>query len=734
MAITVTTGGSGSFGELKAGWNVQEFATPVNPVDAAGGTGSVSYGSGPGIEPLMLIGDGATFTETNLGSISGVIRTVNESGLNVNATQDNKLARFDATSNIPPVMAGSVPCALDLADQLTGTIRLIADDGTFWSLAGHLAGFDNAGKIVPFGQQRTSYTYYNNATAQNETVDVTAITDSVWSSSFTTVGTEVFSTSTVGDSVVPGNVSYDGVFFFPGASKPYTASQVSFKTLLNGGDVSFQMQGQPDIGATQGSGQLITFNIDYSADTITINSEYWSAGILTNSTDTASIATLDRDAELAVFFNFYPWQGISFENNYQPELTVCNTSDYSTVVTVDLNYNTDGRDSYFDPWEITGNARAIWRKNFTVYAGNPSWEPVIGEWEAPASFAHSDTPVVGAPSLGVNDNIWAWLQDACAVYRWEIAVEGDQIVTRPIGGRAIGIDNYQPTPTVTPTLSFTGRQVDVKYSQAQAVFEGEVYSARDDDNRIISVNAGQTTSVTVAANVYLFSAISPTRVTTFIPGVGTYYVVDSTGLPIVADQWEDYGGDVTVVPSTTNPSGIDITVIGPRVEIPSTTAPYSLSVSDGENQYGALSIFGSGLVYDPQVLNLLTGSDPAKTPQQIATTVDNPFISTLEQAYDTGIWASVDASGPVISLSLSIPTSSIASFGTTPGSLIRWGLSQYRVTSSTVTKMTTTLTCVRHVTVGDFDAIWSGLTVSDHDFVWATYQTKDQIVYPYKTA
>jgi len=85
-------------------------------------------------------------------------------------------------------------------------------------------------------------------------------------------------------------------------------------------------------------------------------------------------------------------------------------------------------------------------------------------------------------------------------------------------------------------------------------------------------------------------------------------------------------------------------------------------------------------------------------------------------------------------LSLSIPTSSIASFGTTPGSLIQWGLSQYRVTSSTVTKMTVTLTCVKHVTVGDFDAIWSGLTVGDHDAVWATYQTKDQIVYPYKTA
>ncbi len=734
MGINVTTTGSGSLGELKPGWSVQEFATPVNPVESAGGTGTVTYGGRDGTESLMLIGDDATFTDDDLGSISGVIRTVNQAGLNVDVSQDNKLARFDATTNIPPVLAGSVPCALDLADQLTGTVRLIADDGIFWSMAGHLMGFDNAGNIVPFSQQRTSYTYYNNSIADLTTVDVAAITNSVWSNSFGTVGVEVFSTSTVGDTIVPGFAELAPGVFFVGSQRPYVASQISFKTLLNGSDVSFTLQGQPDIGATQGSGQTLTFLIDYSADTITIDAEYWSGGLRINSTDTASIAGLDRDAELAVFFNLYPWQGSSFENNYQPELTVCNTSDYSTRVTVDLNYNTDGRDIYFDPWEITGNVRAVWRKQFDLYINPASWEPVIEEYEAPAQFVFTDVPTLSAPSRGVNDNIWSWLQDACAVYKWEIALEGDQIVTRPIGGRSIDIDNYLPVPTVTPTLTFTGRQVDVSYSQAESVFEGEVYSARDDDNRIISVGAAQTTTVTVAANVYLLSAINPTRVTTFVPGAGTYYVVDSTGLPIVADQWEDYDASVSVGPSATDPSGIDITVVGPREEIPSTTAPYSLAVSDGVNLYAALSIFGSGLIYDPQVLNLLTGSDPAKTPQQVATTVDNAFISTLEQAYDTGIWASVDASGPVVTFDISVPTRSISSFGTTPGSLISWQSSQYRVVSSTVSKMSVDLTCVRYVTVADFDAIWNGQTVGDHDAVWATYQTKDQIVYPYKTA
>lgn len=731
MGINVTKTGSGTLGELKPGWSVSEFATPVNPVDSAGGTGNVTYGGRDATESLMLIGDDATFTEDTLGSISGVMRSVNQSGLSVDISQDNKLARFDATMNIPPLLASSVPCALDLADQLTGTVRLTQPKGIFWSLKGHVIGFDSTGDIVPFRQELTSYEYYNNSTAQLTTVNVAAAVDSVWGNSFGTVGSEVFATNLIGDTIVPRLANLAPGVFFVGARLPYVAEQISFKTLLNGQNLSFTMQGQPNIGATQGSGQTLTFNINYVAKTLTINAEYWSGGILTNTTDTQSLATLNLDAELGVFFYFRPWQGISFQNEYNPTVVVCNTSNYAVTLDAEITYQSDGRDTYFDPWQITGNVRALWRTDNDYYTTSPAWEPIVAEYEAADNFGYVASPIVGAPSRGVNDNLWAWLQDACAVYKWEIAVEGDQIYARPIGGRAIDVDNYASGSTVTPTLTFTGRQVDVNYSDATAVFEGEVYSARDDDNRIISVGAAQTTTVTVAANVYLFSAISPTRVTTFVPGVGTYYVVDSTGLPIVVDQWEDYGGSVSVAPSVTDPSGIDITVVGPSEEIPSTTAPYNLAVSDGTNQYAALSILGSGLVYDAKVLNLLTGADPAKTPQQVATTVDNPFISTIEQAYDTGIWASVDASGPIVSLTLTIPTSSITSFGTTPGSIIAWRSSIYRVMSSTVGKMGVDLQCVRHVTVADFDAVWGLFDVNYHDSYWAGYEAKDQMVLPF---
>ena len=732
MGINVTKTGSGTLGELKPGWSVSEFATPVNPVDSAGGTGNVTYGGRDATESLMLIGDNAMFTEDKLGSISGVMRSVSQSGLNVDISQDNKLARFDATMNIPPLLAGSVPCALDLADQLTGTVRLTQPKGIFWSLKGHVVGFDPAGNIVPFRQELTSYEYYNNSTVQLEKVEVAAVVDSVWGNSFGTVGSEVFATNLIGDTIVPRFANLAPGVFFVGARLPYVAEQISFKTLLNGQNLFFTMQGQPNIGATQGSGQTLTFNINYVAKTLTINAEYWSGGMLVNTTDTQSLATLNLDTELAVFFYFRPWQGISFQNEYNPTVVVCNTSNYAATLDAEITYQSDGRDTYFDPWEITGNVRALWRTDNDYYTTSPAWEPIVAEYEAVDNFGYVANPTLGTPSRGVNDNLWAWLQDACAVYKWEIAVEGDQIYTRPVGGRAIDVDNYAPGSTVTPTLTFTGRQVDVNYSQALPIFESEIYNARDDDNRIISVGAGQTTSITVASDVYLFSAINPTRVTTFIPSAGTYYVVDSTGLPIAARQWEDYGGSINVAPSATAASGIDIIVAGPSIQIPSTTAPYSLAVSDGTNQYAALSIFGSGLVYDPEVLSLLTGADPTKTPQQVATTVDNPFISTVAQAYNTGIWASIDASGPMVSLTLTIPTSSITSFGTTPGSIVQWGSSAYRVVSSTVRSMGIDLTCVRHVTVADFDAVWAGKTVGMHDAVWAAYQCKDQIVYPYK--
>jgi hypothetical protein len=318
------------------------------------------------------------------------------------------------------------------------------------------------------------------------------------------------------------------------------------------------------------------------------------------------------------------------------------------------------------------------------------------------------------------------------VYRWEIGLQNNAVVARPIGSKVFNVDNVAGSPATTTTTTFTGRYVDVGYSSAVVVSNGLVYEARADDNRILSVGAAQTTVTAIQTDAYLTSILQPLRVTTFIPGAGTYYVVDSTGLPVVVDQWEDYGGAVSVAIDPDSAGVINVTLTGPTEEIPSTTAPYSLSVSDGDNQYAAFSIIGSGVTATPDTLELLTGADRAKTLQELAFTISNPFISTLAQAFDTGIWATVEASGPRLSISLTVPTNSVEGFGLAQGSVFRYDGCDYRITDAGLGRTSTTINGVRHVTVDAFDTAWAGSDVADHDAVWADYVCEDQKPLPFK--
>jgi hypothetical protein len=724
MGVNVTKTGSGYLGELKPGWSVNEFATPINPVDTAGGTGNVTYGGGNAIESLMLIGDNATFADDRLGSISGVMRTVNQSGLNVDISQDNRLARFDTDRAIPPLGAGSVPAALDLVDQLTGTVRLTEPVGAFWSLCGHGVGFDSEGVMVTPTESLQKVTWVQAGLDREESFFETE--NYVNPNSYTVVGGQIYATSVYGSALKTNPAS---MLTFP--------HRHACKTVLDGNNWSIYFSGKPNVLSLDW-GFWAIFTIDYAAKTISVTGDTNSGGISSPLTGSASLASLDLDEELAIFMDYDGGAG------GVTDFRICNTSDYSTVVTFSVTIGTFSPS--VGPWMITGNTRALW-----IRRDNDPNPTVPAEYESPQNFTTlAPLLAAGSPALGFNGNVWAYLQQACTTYGWEISLINDTIVCQPVGGRIFDITNYLPPPTVTPTLTFTGRQVDVVYSKAtvsqQTIFydqiagvevfsSTELYNARSDDNRIITVNAGESTKVVVATNnVFPTGLVQPVRTVSFVPGEGTYFVIDSTGLPIVADQWENYGGLVSVALNPNISGGIEVTVLGPREEIPSTTAPYSLAVSDGTNQYGALSIVGAGIVGNSDTLNLLTGADPTKTPQQIATTVNNVFIATVEQAYDAGGWASVDASGPVVSFSLTVPTSSVAEFGVTPGSIVVWQNSSYRVMSSTVGKMGVSLQCVRYVTVNDFDNVWSISTVGDHDAVWSSYECKDQIVYPYKTA
>lgn len=728
-SLDVAVTGSGTIGDVTPGWSVQEFATPVNPAESAGGTGTVSFSTSAREESLLLV-SGDSVASNGLGSISGKITSVSESGLGASFTQDTKLSRFDVDRVIPAIQAASVPAALDLVDQLTGTVRLNQATGSFFSMAGHCSGFDADGNLVDFMQQSVPYQYYDATTGTFKKATAQFYQNAVWASQFSYLDGQQYARDPKGDSFQIID-KYTG-YFWNTSKNSYTKNRVAMKLMLNGADAVFTFNGGP-VDNNLGTGQTVTVTVDYVNQNLIVRSDYRSGGTPTTSSETVPMTGLNRSAELALFieFTYDETNGSPLANGYYVRATLVNTSDYSTKVHASIFYGPDGMDLWFDAFEVTGRVRSIWRDE--VYFGT-SWDSTFApfEWESPAQFTISGAPIMGKPVAGFEGNCWQYLQLACASYHWEIGLISDTITAQPVGGTSIDVTEYVGSPSITPSISQSARQVDVNYTGATVVYNQEVYSAREDSNQILSVGAAQTTVTTVATTAFLQSVRKPTRVTTFVPGAGTYYVIDSTGLPIVAEQWEDYGGDVSVDLDQTARGGIIVTLTGPYMEIPSTTAPYSLAVSDGENQYAALSILGTGIVTEPGLVELLTGADPTKVKQLVGTTITSPFVADAEMAYDTGIRASVEYGGPRVGLSMEVGIKHVSGFGLTPGALIRWRNSQYRVLSSTINTISATLELVKHVTVGDFDAIYVNQNVAEHDTVWSGYTCSDQDIFPFK--
>jgi hypothetical protein len=279
----------------------------------------------------------------------------------------------------------------------------------------------------------------------------------------------------------------------------------------------------------------------------------------------------------------------------------------------------------------------------------------------------------------------------------------------------------------------SGRQINVSYNNAEFI-NGTIYDAEQDGNNIISVNAGETTVTSVKGNVSPIAVRDPVRSDTWPVSEGQYYVIDSSGVRLLAGEWENYGASVSAEIDPDDNSAIRITVVGPYTNTTLAGGPYELAASDSSVKYGALKIAGTGVYNEENLLGLITGVDPIKYTRATVSNIINPFIVSQEDAYDRGIWASQRASGPVVSLNTTVPTSSIAGIGLTCGSLIQYLDSTYRITSCSIGNISTSISAERYVTVADVDAIWGTETVADYDALWENYECQDQIIFPYKVA
>lgn len=722
MALEVTMTGSGTIGNIAPGWSVNEFVNAVAVGDTGAGTGSVSFNAQATDESLLVINNDTVSTVGDLGTVHGIVQSVSQIGINASVTHGTIADRFNLDCDVEPVEWGGLKgwlynmyCAIGLQER----------DNYLPSIASAGASFP-----INFSSMSNDYLYTFRS----------FIKDSAIQQQDTGGNSVLFSAS----SPVLDWVSD------PGVTSSFLPFMVAAQTGLTGSVTptnSMVFQIQTLVSSVDNSRIYLGNSLGGIAPSDLSSANCFIIDINGN-TSTARITELGTSTYQEINLSGYDLS--------EPILFTFQVLSSSTGMTVKMYVTeSDGTTTSTSTIPITNNSGTNWQIlsdsfNGYVMGMNAFTTSVTGDLTSHISYF--DT-VIGAPwadidFTGLTDVVnprsygafpatsgvaWELMQQLAAAQYFEFAISGDILIARNNGEQIFDLTNVGSPPTINPQSTLSGRQINVSYNNAYFI-NGTIYDAEEDGNNIIGVNAGETTVTSVKGNVSPIAVRDPARSDTWPVAEGQYYVIDSSGLPLLAGEWESYGGSVSAEIDPDDNSAIRITVVGPYTDTTLAGGPYELAASDSGVKYAALKLNGTGVYGEENLLGLITGIDPIKYTRATVSTINNPFIVTQENAYDRGVWAAQRASGPVVSLSATVPTSSIDGIGLTCGSLITYLDSTYRVTSCSIGNISTSINAERYVTVYDVDAIWGTQTVAQYDALWENYECQDQIIFPYKVA
>lgn len=754
--------GTGTIGNINPGWSWGMVTFPFIPGARASGTGGVSFSAKKNPDSLFVLNNDANFDVFTYDSLKGAyseyientgrITSVNDNGPAVSLTQASKFAIFDTEEIMPPLYAGNPVSAFDLAQQVTKeNIRLSNGDygGTLWTLSGHNAGFDSLGNLVNPIVSQADYKW-EAAGSTTTTQNIINYKNSVFSNNFEYFAQDSFTYLPYAKNVI-GENAIDHI------NNPYYF--VAYKTRLSENQ-SFTLNGGP-LSSITNTDRVINFTLDESTHTLSLHLEYRSGGVVVTEDYSDAYGFFYTD-ELHCFFEYNLLNNQSVQPQYSLSFTVVQAGDI--VNQIAITFTADAIPLYYEPWEITGAyTRHVWINTDSSTVEAFTWDKSL-DWVSEPKYYVSETlfsnpsattqVFPGGAVVGGKYNVWQYLQDACSAFGMSINnlfdsssftsgydfnfsnVINNTFVSdakRIIDGR-----NFAASPSVTPSTVLSAESVNVEYTNPEykltvdinSTLCDEVYSAYDDGNRTISVNANEVISTTVKTNNYFITAYQPIKSSIYVNQPGYYAVCDSTGANVTDAAWAAYGGSVSVTINEDDNSALNIKVIGPTLAIPGKTAPYSIAYSNGSDKYAALSITGIAVSTDKKSIEIQTGVVEGNKKQKTAATISNKFIESLDRAYDRGIWAAQSIAGPSVSMNFALPQNHSLVSNNIYSGRIKYNDSIYRINSCTVTSPSIAYNAEWCVALDDFDGEWSSHTVEFHDDLWGQYDIQDQIMAP----
>lgn len=378
-----------------------------------------------------------------------------------------------------------------------------------------------------------------------------------------------------------------------------------------------------------------------------------------------------------------------------------------------------------------------------------------------------------------NERVWDQLRKLGVIYRFEIATVAGTIVFRRLRQRTLEMRKSTEIST-SVGMSNAVRSVECFYYSNVWKSEGQAYPDPNlpyGERTVISVQAGETLITNIPVNVWLTEVEQPVHGGNLMwdhqPTRSIYSVVDRDGQPVTAQQWKDMGGSVSFAIGEDGRS-VDVTVVG---GISSERGPYRLAASsrDRTYQYGSLFIMGRGTFFLKRSMNGLTGAGENANPTDEVFVIDDPLISTPQQAAevltgatqrmagmaqtitvnstvvnrrgDTGVliyptfddfagaspsgqtfdgWATAYANKTfnqfdAAQADLVKDDFANQAFGGIAGARVLYGDAYYRVLSGTINPEGFSWTGEFDTLHSDFDAVWAGATFSQFESQWSGF-------------
>ena len=744
--MKASNAGSGTFGNVES-WSITETVTPLSVADSTTSVGDVTLGVIRTDTTDLVEGNRLGLSQDSLPPFKDALpATVNKVTMvgpgRASLSADPAFGAFISSRiRIPGIETGAALPALDVACQAGGMLRQTGSNArdNYWSLQGHTVGFNGDGDVIePTAVDRVLQSRnggFNYSATGGETVLYQEIDGLVSATRWSSAGYPLslrggtvqhtrgrtYIKVTVLPTNIVGNPTSFALSFGPNYRK-----HGARENLVNQTRISVTLS--PGISTGQLSGN-ITYH-DANGDV---------ASVSTGST--GGIAALARSNPITLSIEVSMTNG-ALGLRIQAT-SVAGSSGMWQAVTPTLT--SDAAALYSNRWNLTQNQAA--GTGFADLVVARSAEDRWGTWSQTETYARPSAVTSqggagldkGSPIAAFDGELWDYVKQVCSARKVELASLPTGLVLRPLATRAIPLDK-RTSATRTISGRATARSVVIVNHRTRALdsLGEQVFKATS----MYSVGVGETkkVSVDVPAGVNFIPSPRPwynTKVTNgiviqfpeYLDGygdlenglAGRYYITASDGFPVNPLQWTNYGGRVY---AAIVDGRAELTLIGPKREIPGVKGPFSLGEVAAGSDFAMLRLWGYGVTSNPVEVTLPSGAAKSETRVEKSTTVTNVALGSIGEVYEAAPWVMQRTAGPEVTLTAQLPMGLLGGWGLTPGSLVTWEYNVFRVDSVAFSNGVATMTCSklsrlsdmpgRDRTMAQYRTDYAGMTCRDH--------------------